>query len=72
MCGPPIMMDVVHVALSELDVPLEHIHTERFDLIEGAPARHIDAYRVTYVIATLIVLGATVFAWLRSQDIPPA
>jgi len=34
--------------------------------------RHIYAYRVTYVIATLIVLGATVFAWLRSQDIPPA
>ncbi len=33
VCGPPVMMDVVQEALLELDVPLERIHTERFDLI---------------------------------------
>lgn len=33
VCGPPIMMDVVQEALLELDVPLERIHNERFDLI---------------------------------------
>lgn len=34
--------------------------------------RHIYAYRVTYFIAALIVLVAMLFAWLRSQDVPPA
>ena len=33
--------------------------------------RHIYAYRVTYLIAALIVLVAMLFAWLRSQDVPP-
>ena len=33
--------------------------------------RHIYAYRATYLIATLIVLVAMLFAWLRSQDVPP-
>jgi hypothetical protein len=30
--------------------------------------RHIYAYRVTYVIAALIVAAAVLFAWLRSQE----
>ena len=33
--------------------------------------RHIYAYRATYLIATLIVLVAMLFAWLRSHDVPP-
>jgi len=33
VCGPPIMMDVVQQALLDLDVPLERIHTERFNLV---------------------------------------
>lgn len=33
--------------------------------------RHLYAYRVTYVIAALIVAGAMLFAWLRSHDVPP-
>lgn len=34
--------------------------------------RHVYAYRATYLIATLIVVVAMLFAWLRSQDVPPA
>jgi redox-regulated HSP33 family molecular chaperone len=30
--------------------------------------RHVYAYRVTYLIAALIVAAAVLFAWLRSQE----
>ena len=33
VCGPPVMMDAVQQALLDLDVPLERIHTERFNLV---------------------------------------
>jgi len=32
VCGPPPMMDAVESALLSLDVPLQNIHAERFDL----------------------------------------
>ena len=32
VCGPPPMMDAVESALLSLDVPLDKIHAERFDL----------------------------------------
>jgi predicted ferric reductase len=32
VCGPPAMMDAIEDALVTLDVPLRHIHTERFNL----------------------------------------
>ena len=31
--------------------------------------RHIYAYRITYVLAALIVAAAVVFAWLRSREL---
>ncbi|MGC4000154.1 MAG: ferredoxin reductase family protein [Anaeromyxobacter sp.] len=33
ICGPPRMMDATERALARLDVPLEDIHSERFDLV---------------------------------------
>lgn len=33
VCGPPVMMDAVQEALVKLGVPLERIHTERFNLV---------------------------------------
>lgn len=33
VCGPPPFMDAVEGVLPELGVPVEHIHTERFDLV---------------------------------------
>jgi predicted ferric reductase len=33
ICGPPVMMDAVQAALRAQGVPLETIHSERFNLV---------------------------------------
>jgi ferredoxin-NADP reductase len=33
VCGPPMMMDAVHQALLEREVPEAHIQLERFSLV---------------------------------------
>jgi predicted ferric reductase len=33
MCGPPVMMDAVTKALTEVGVPLEYVRSERFNLV---------------------------------------
>lgn len=63
-CGPPPMMEVVERALLASGMPLDRIHSERFDIgAAGAVGRRqAQVRRMVIGLSTVMVAAATIFA----------
>lgn len=64
ICGPPPMMEVVEGALLNMDVPLDRIESERFDIgAAGAIGpRQVQVRRAVLALAVVMVIAAALFA----------
>jgi predicted ferric reductase len=65
LCGPPPMMDVAERAVRDRGVPLDRIHSERFDIgAAGAVGLRSTQVRRLVTGLSLVMLGAAaLFAW---------
>jgi 3-phenylpropionate/trans-cinnamate dioxygenase ferredoxin reductase subunit len=65
LCGPPPMMDVAERAVRDRGVPLNRIHSERFDIgAAGAVGqRSIHVRRLVTGLGVVMLAGAALFAW---------
>jgi predicted ferric reductase len=65
LCGPPPMMDVAERAVRDRGVPLDRIHSERFDIgAAGAVGqRSIQVRRLVTGLSAVMLAGALLFAW---------
>lgn len=65
LCGPPPMMDAAERAVRDRGVPLDRIHSERFDIgAAGAVGqRSIQVRRLVTVLGLVMLTAAALFAW---------
>lgn len=65
LCGPPPMMDTAERALRDRGVPLDRIHSERFDIgAAGAVGqRSVQVRRLVTALSFVMLSAAALFAW---------